>query len=260
MKILTVDAGNSQLVLVAYENGNRVAGRRLWTHPLPEANDLHDALGGMLSELGWKAQELCLSISSVVPKLNQRLGETCEKLSPRHSHWVSWQSIHPFAASESAAREIGADLIAGLMGARELGKPPLVVVDCGTATKLTLLDQHDRIMGVAILPGLEVQLKSIAQSAPHLPKEVSLEPPPMPFGNDTPEALQSGILYGHAAVVEGMVARYRALFPQQRLTAFGCGGLFNRIARLCPSIDIEEMELVNIGCRLLAALQVQERF
>lgn len=260
MKVLTIDAGNSQLVLVAYQGADRRAGRRIWTHPLPAGSDLLSAVDGMLGELGWKADELCLSISSVVPKLSPALLELAQNLGPRHCHWVSWQSAHPFTASESAAREIGADLIAGLMGARELGRGPLVVIDCGTATKLTLLDQTDRIMGVAILPGLEVQLRSIAQSAPHLPQQVSLEPPPLPFGNDTPEALQSGIMYGHAAVVEGLVERYRSLFPDRALTAFGCGGLFHRIASLCPTVDVQEMELVNIGCRLLAALQVQERF
>src|SRR5690606_32651107 len=89
------------------------------------------------------------------------------------------------------------------------------------------------------------------RSAPHLPQDIPLYPPSQPFGNDTEEALQSGILYGHAAGIEGLIERYRQNFPSQKLTAFGCGGLFHRISSLCPSVRIEHAELVNLGCRVL---------
>lgn len=260
MKCLTIDAGNSQIAVVAYLGGERADGFRLWTHPLPTAETLAQACRKMLDKLNWKAEESSLSVSCVVPTLELTLRRASKLLTPKHFHWVNWESPHPFQASESARQEIGADLIAGLMGAREFGQQPLVVVDCGTATTLTLVDSRNYILGVAILPGLETQLKSLTRSAPHLPQEVSLQPPSLPYGNDTHEALQSGILYGHAAAVEGLLSRYRALFPEENLTALGCGGLFHRISSLCPSIEIMEMELVNIGCRMLLQHTVQERF
>lgn len=260
MKSLTIDAGNSQIAVVAYEGNRRMNGVRLWTHPLPAAESIARACQELISALGWNRSEVSLCVSCVVPTLELTLRRTSKLLTPHRFHWVNWESPHPFQASESARQEIGADLIAGLMGAREFGKQPLVVVDCGTATTLTVVDSGNYVLGVAILPGLETQLKSLTQSAPHLPQEVSLQPPSLPYGNDTHEALQSGILYGHAAAVEGLIARYRSLFPEEKLTALGCGGLFHRISSLCPSVEISETELVNIGCRMLLQSGGEERF
>ena len=193
-----------------------------------------------------------LTISSVVPSFERQLRKAAELLEPEHFHWVGWNSPHGFTASETASSEIGADLISGLVGARVYGREASVVIDCGTATTLTVLNSRDHILGVAILPGLVTQLLSLTNSAPHLPKDVSLRPPDMPFGNDTEESLQSGILYGHAAGIEGLVCRYRKLLAPDKVRAIGCGGLYHRIASLCPSVEIEQTELVNIGCRVLA--------
>ncbi len=260
MKSLTIDAGNSQIAVVAYDGARRLNGTRLWTHPLPASEIIARACQELISSVGWERREVSLCVSCVVPTLELTLRRTSKLLTPRRFHWVSWDSPHPFRASESARQEIGADLIAGLMGAREFGRQPLVVVDCGTATTLTVVDSSNYILGVAILPGLETQLKSLTQSAPHLPQEVSLHPPSYPYGNDTHEALQSGILYGHAGAVEGLLARYRTLFPQEKLTVLGCGGLFHRISSLCPSVELSETELVNLGCRMLLTQLGEEGF
>jgi type III pantothenate kinase len=250
---LTIDAGNSQLVLVLYRRQERIDGLRLPTHPYPSPSDLSEGFQSLLARHHLSADQVQVTVSSVVPALESVLKESATNLESAFFHWVDWQSPHGFTASQSASLEIGADLISGLVGARQHGREAFVVVDCGTATTLTLLNTEDRILGVAILPGLVTQMLSLTQSAPHLPKEVRLRPPPNPYGNDTEEALQSGILYGHAASIEGLIQRYRQLLSPQRLRAVGCGGLFHRIASLCPTVEIEETELVNVGCRVLGA-------
>ena len=252
MNHLTIDAGNSQLVLVTYKGEERIESLRIRTHHHSSPEEIAVACRQILQDSQFSPDEIHLTISSVVPLLEKSLREVSKLLGSRSFHWIDWNSPHGFEASESARKEIGADLISGLVGARQFSGEPFVVIDCGTATTLTLVNENNYIMGVAILPGLATQMLSLTQSAPHLPQEVSLRPPRQPFGNDTEEALQSGILYGHAASIEGFLTRYRSLFPQHKLTALGCGGLFHRISPLCTSIDHEEMELVNIGCRLLA--------
>lgn len=250
---LTIDAGNSQLVLVLYHDGERVDGVRLATHPYSGPNDLTADFRSLLSRHSVRADQVQMTVSSVVPALESVLKKSAETLKPAYFHWVDWRSPHGFTASETASLEIGADLISGLVGARQYGTEAFVVVDCGTATTLTVLNTENRILGVAILPGLVTQMLSLTQSAPHLPKEVHLHPPPEPFGNNTEEALQSGILYGHAASIEGLIQRYRRLLNPQKLRAIGCGGLYHRISSLCPTVEIEETELVNVGCRVLGA-------
>ncbi|MFA7481710.1 MAG: type III pantothenate kinase [Vulcanimicrobiota bacterium] len=248
---LTLDAGNSQLVGVLFHNQARVGGFRLPTHPHPSSQELVEAFRSLLSAVS--EGRFQLTVCSVVPALQPVLMDAVRLLEPAYFHWVDWSSPHGFTASDSASREIGADLISGLVGAREFGQEAFVVIDCGTATTLTLLSQQQRILGVAILPGLVTQMHSLTRSASHLPESVGLQPPAYPYGNDTVEALQSGIIYGHAAAIEGLIARYRTLLTPQRLTAVGCGGLFHRIRSLCPTVEIVETELVNLGCRVLGA-------
>jgi type III pantothenate kinase len=258
MNCLTVDVGNSQLAFVLYQHDHRLESLRIRTHPHPSTEEFVETSRQLLSRFQLTSEGIHLAVSSVVPNLKSTLITAAEKLSPLSFHWVSWDSPHQFEASSSAKREIGADLIAGLVAARLRVTGPFVVVDCGTATTLTLVNQDNLILGVAILPGLVTQMHSLTHSAPHLPQEVSLRPPPQPYGNDTKEALQSGILYGHAASIEGILTRYRGMFAGSVMTSLACGGLFHRISSLCPSIDIEEVELVNVGCRVLAQRQLQE--
>ena len=257
MNHLTVDAGNSQITTVLFRDSNRLGSARLATRPRPCSSEIVRSWRTLVEEFNLKSEELYLTISSVVPNLKHDLMQASREIGARDFHWVSWDSQHPFSASESARQEIGSDIICGLVGACQFQKPPFVVIDCGTATTLTLVDEEYVIQGVAILPGLATQLLSLTQSAPHLPKEVSLTPPPLPYGDNTETALQSGILYGHAASIEGLLNRYRELYGD--LTAIGCGGLYNPISSLCPSVREAEPELVNIGCRVLTEKLLQER-
>ena len=250
---LTVDIGNSELTLVLYRGEERMGMIRTSTHPAAGSSELFQSWSDFLHQHGCPLEETQLTVCSVVPTMELTLLQTAKRFESKTFHWVTWASPHEFQAATSASSEIGSDLIAGLVGARCFAEGPFVVVDCGTATTLTLVDGSNLIRGVAILPGLVTQLRSLTRSAPHLPQDVPLYPPSSPFGNDTEEALQSGILYGHAAGIEGLLERYRQIFPTEKLTAFGCGGLFHRISSLCPSVEIEQAELVNLGCRVLGA-------
>ena len=258
MKILTVDAGNSQLAMVLYQDDRRISSVRIRTHPFPGVDDIVSVWSEQLREQSLEAGDVVLCISSVVPKLETTLRAAALRFAASSFHWVSWESTHEFEAPESAQKEIGADLIAGLVGARAWSKEALVVIDCGTATTLTLVNDSNFILGVAILPGLVTQLLSLTHSAPHLPQDISLRPPPKAFGADTHSALQSGILYSHAAAIDGLIENYRSELDSQNLLAVACGGLYHRVSSLCLKVDREEAELVNVGCRILAQRQVQE--
>lgn len=253
---LTVDVGNSEFTSVLYREEEPIGLLRTGTHPPAGSSELFQSWSEFLHQHGCSIEETRLTVCSVVPTMELTLLQTAKRFDSSSFHWVTWASPHEFRAASSASSEIGSDLVAGLVGARCFVDGPFVVVDCGTATTLTLVDESNLVRGVAILPGLVTQLRSLTRSAPHLPQDIPLYPPSKPFGNDTEEALQSGILYGHAAGIEGLIARYRQMFPAGKLTAFGCGGLFHRISSLCPSVEIEQAELVNLGCRVLGTRAV----
>lgn len=257
---LTIDAGNSQLCLALYRQDELWASSRLATRPLPNRAQLLESWNKLLGVCDISSPEVHLSIASVVPDLDRTLQEAAQQFQPSSYLWVDSDAPHGLKMKPSIRKEIGADLIAGLVAARSQTVGPLLVVDCGTATTLTLLSHEDEILGVAILPGLVTQLRALTKSAPHLPTEIAQQAPDLPFGTDTVEAIQAGILYGHAEAIDGLIARYRTMFEGQKLSVFGCGGLFHRIAALSPSVDVSEALLVNVGCRILCQRQLQEAF
>ena len=157
---LTIDAGNSQLVLVLYHRKERIDGIRLPTHPYPSPGDLSAGIESLLVRHNIPVDQAQLTVSSVVPALEGVLKESAASLKSAFFHWVDWQSPHGFSASQSASREIGADLISGLVGARQYGEEAFVVVDCGTATS-NLVNQ--RLLTDALIEGMDVELGRLLQ-------------------------------------------------------------------------------------------------
>lgn len=255
---LTIDAGNSHLTLAIYAGSEQVKSHRIHTRPFCTVAQLEESWRGLLQTIGLDPAAVHLSISSVVPDYHGQLQEAAIALGAASFHWVDADSPHGFRMKDSVRREIGADLIAGLVGARSKTAGPLVVVDCGTATTLSLLSAQDEILGVAILPGIKTQIKMLMEKAPHLADSIHVVIPEQPYGTNTVESIQSGILYGHAHMVEGFVRRYSALPGLADLQVFGCGGLFTTIAGLCPGVGRSETHLVNDGCLILSQRQLQE--
>ncbi len=256
---LTIDAGNSHMTLALYDERRELrATRRIHTRPFRTAPQLIACWTAMLTDHDLQPPQVHLAISSVVPDYNILLKDAGKSMEVGSFHWVDVDSPHGFRMLDSVRKEIGADLIAGLVGARSKTSGPLVVVDAGTATTFTLLSAADEILGVAILPGIKTQIKMLMEKAPHLADSVLVEIPEAPYGTNTIASIQSGIMFGHAHMIEGFVQRYRGLPGMEGCQVFGCGGLFTTIARLCPGVDRAEAHLVNDGCLILSQRQVQE--
>lgn len=255
---LTIDAGNSHLTLAVYSSQRLLKTERVHTRPYRTAPQLTEVWSELLAPLGADNATTHLAVSSVVPDYNSLLQEAGHAFAPRSFHWVGVDSPHRFTMLSSIRKEIGADLIAGLVGARGKADGPLIVVDCGTATTFALLSADDRVLGVSILPGIKTQIKMLMEKAPHLAESVVVTIPSKPYGTNTMESIQSGIMYGHAHMIEGLIERYRRLPGWENCTVFGCGGLFTTIAELCPGVDTSEALLVNEGCLILSQRGGQE--
>ena len=255
-RYLTIDAGNSHLTLALHDSDGRVQEvHRLHTRPFLTVGQLVERWREVL---GGSDEPVHLSVSSVVPDFHETLQEAGRAMGAASFHWVDSRSPHGFTMKDSIRREIGADLVAGLVGARGAGPGPLLVVDAGTATTFALLSGEDEILGVAILPGIKTQIKTLMEKAPHLADSIKVEVPERPYGVNTSESIQSGIMYGHAHMVEGLVQRYRSQPGLENLRVHGCGGLFTTIASLCPNVTHSEAHLVNVGCLILSQRSLQE--
>jgi type III pantothenate kinase len=150
-------------------------------------------------------------------------------------------------------REVGADRIVNTLAAHHLVDGPAIVVDFGTSTNFDVVSAKGEFLGGALAPGIEISLDALAARAAQL-RTVELVQPRSPIGKNTVEALQSGILYGFAGQVDGLVRRIsRALVPSDpaSVEVIATGGLAPLILEHCETVDRHEPDLTLIGLRLI---------
>lgn len=146
-------------------------------------------------------------------------------------------------------KEVGADRIVNSVAARHTYGAPVVVVDFGTSTNFDVVGREGEYLGGAIAPGLEVSMDALVSATAAL-RRVSLEPPRGPVGKGTVEAIQSGLLYGHAGLVDGIMERIvEELGPDT--TTVATGGLAPVIVPHCSTVDHVDEFLTLTGLRLL---------
>jgi type III pantothenate kinase len=151
-------------------------------------------------------------------------------------------------------KEVGADRIVNTLAAHHLvGRRPAIVVDFGTTTNFDVVNEHGDFLGGALAPGIEISLDALAARAAQL-RKVELVAPRGPIGKSTVEALQSGILYGFAGQVDGMVRRIsHVLAPDDpsRVEVIATGGLASLLIEHCETVDRHEPDLTLLGLRLV---------
>jgi type III pantothenate kinase len=151
-------------------------------------------------------------------------------------------------------KEVGADRIVNSLAAHHLvDGQPAIVVDFGTATNFDVVNERGDFLGGATAPGIEISLDALAARAAQL-RKVELVAPRGPIGKNTVEALQSGILYGFAGQVDGLVRRLSAaLHPADpgAVEVIATGGLAALVVEHCDTITRHEPDLTLIGLRLV---------
>ncbi|MCI8493840.1 MULTISPECIES: type III pantothenate kinase [Anaerotruncus] len=206
--ILSIDIGNSNINIGAYHNDELL----FLTHIVSEAGKteveyavlLHHILHlHRLSEQNLKGAV----ISSVVPQLSPVLKAAVQLTSP-----VPVMQIGPGVKTGLNIRidnpaQLGADFVAAAVGAFEKYPLPVIIVDFGTATKISIVDHSRSFIGGSIMPGVRVALDALSNRAAQLP-HISLEPPAPVIGTNTVDCMKSGVLLGNASMIDGMIERY----------------------------------------------------
>ncbi len=150
-------------------------------------------------------------------------------------------------------KEVGADRIVNTLAAHHLVPGPVIVVDFGTTTNFDVVSARGEFLGGALAPGIEVSLDALAARAAQL-RKVELVAPRGPIGKSTVEALQSGILYGFAGQVDGLVRRLSvALNPADPdgVEVIATGGLATLVIEHCETVTRYEPDLTLLGLRLI---------
>jgi len=248
--LLAIDIGNTNITLGLYDGEARRAAWRLATahERMPDEYGLQ--MLGLLSHAGVAPAQLTgVVLASVVPPLTGTFHQAC-------THYLGAVPLVVDAGVKTGVRiryedpkAVGADRVADAAAARRLYGTPACVVDFGTATTFDAISAEGDYLGGAIAPGIGIAAEALFQRTAKLPR-VDLARPPAAIGRNTVHAIQSGMLFGYAGLVEGMVARFRAeLGPGTKV--IGTGGLAELIAPETTVIEVVAPWLTLDGLRII---------
>ena len=249
--LLVVDIGNTSVHIGVWAGEELRATWRLRTDVERLPDEYAIALLGLLGNAGIDPTQVhACALSSTVPPLTQ----TFQDLIARY---FGTQPLIAGAGVRTGVRilydnprDVGADRIVDAVAALKLyPPPPLIVVDCGTATVFDAVSREGDYLGGAIAPGIALSAETLFARASRLYR-VELEKPKTAIGKNTVHAMQAGITLGYAGLVEGIVARF-----QQELggdaKVIGTGGYAALIARVTHLFDVIDPDLTLVGLRLM---------
>lgn len=220
--ILAVDVGNSNIVLGGYRGRRPVFVARLATERRLEADQYAVQMKAVLALHGLQSEPVeGVALSSVVPGLTDRLLQALAHVSAGPVLQLSLAESCGVEVAIDNPRELGMDILASAIAVRAARPLPAVIVDMGTATKLTALDGEGRLLGVSIAPGLFLSLEALVSGTSQL-QGIPLTPPAAAIGRNTADSMRSGLILGTASLLDGMIDRFDAeLGGAQTLVATG---------------------------------------
>jgi type III pantothenate kinase len=198
---------------------------------------LGQLLAQKLPSFQWELLERAI-VSTVVPALEPSIREALGRVTPL---FVTHEAPRDFELALPTPSSLGADRLANVAGALTRFEPPFLIVDAGTATTFCLVDQRRQYIGGAIAPGLDISWKALQSRASKL-FSVQLNRPLSSLGDTTETQLQSGVLLGYEALIEGLCDRLvadaatRGHFQSPKLIA--TGGIVN-LLRLSRRFHVE---------------------
>ena len=248
--ILCIDIGNTNTVAALYVDGAMVDHWRLHTDRRRTSDETRLWLRSLLEMEGHDPDDLDgVALSSVVPSVTARFRQVGDRLTNGRVVVVEPGVQTGMSILIDNPREVGADRVVNALAARERYGAPVVVVDFGTSTNFDVVGPDGAYLGGAIAPGLIVASEALTARAAAL-RNVEFFPPRSPIGKGTVEAIQSGALYGHAGLVDGIMERIAAEIDGE-VTRVATGGLAPTIVPHCRSVDTIDEFLTLDGLRMI---------
>ncbi len=235
--LLTVDIGNTHIVLACMECGKVFAQARLASDRLKTDFEYAVSLKEFFQMNGISADGVeGACISSVNPELTKLVSSAVRLITGKEALAVGAGVKTGLNIRIDNPAECGADLVTAAVGALRRYKPPLIIIDLGTATTFSVIDSTGAFIGGAIAPGLKTSVEALSDKTALLPG-IALETPGAAIGKNTADCMRSGAILGTAGMIDGMIDRMSAeLGEKPRIVA--TGGLAGTVVPFCTH-DIE---------------------
>jgi type III pantothenate kinase len=248
--LLTVDIGNTNITLGLYD-GEQLGPRwRLATDYERMPDEYGMQFLGLISHVSQSEKAISgICMASVVPPLTGKIFQACKQYLGNSPLVVDAGVKTGVRNRYEDPRAVGADRIADAAAVQHLYGGPACVVDFGTATTFDAISNEGDYLGGAIAPGIIIASEALFLRTAKLPR-VDLQRPPKAIGRNTVHSMQSGLLFGYVALVEGMVARFRKeLGPEMKVIA--TGGLAEIIANETDILRVIAPWLTLDGLRII---------
>lgn len=248
--LLAIDIGNTNTVLGVFDDETIVHSWRIKTDARSTADELMLTYRGLLGDTPVTAIAGCSTVPAALRELRTMLARYWPQVptvlvEPGIKTGVALQVDNP--------REVGGDRIVNTLAAFHLVAGPAIVVDFGTSTNFDVVSGKGEFLGGALAPGIEISVDALASRAAQL-RKIELIAPRSAIGKNTVEALQSGVLFGFAGQVDGLVRRLSAALEPNAPTSIeviATGGLAPLIIDHAETLTRYEPDLTLIGLRLI---------
>ena len=247
---LAVDIGNSNIVISLYAENSWKETLRFESKDDQPTLFYINGLGEILLEWGISKDDLSqVGISSVVPRLNERIIEAVKITTGLQPHMLGPKDFLSIDMHVPKVYEIGSDLVANSYAALHKYQRDCLIIDFGTALTFTVVSVHHGILGVSIAPGLKTAMHALSGNTAQLP-EVWLSWPKSALGHTTEEAIKSGVLIGYYGLVNEMKNQILKEYPAVDYV-IGTGGMVTVIEPLQKELSIVDKNLTMDGIRMI---------
>lgn len=255
--LLAIDVGNTNTVMGIFQGGDLLTSWRISTDRHKTADEFGILICSLLDSGAFYHRRMQrIIISSVVPSVVMVLEEMADRYFHSKPLVVSNRIQSGIRVLLDHPEELGADRLVNAVAAYHYVGGPVIVVDFGTATTFCCISREGEYLGGAIAPGIEISCGALFKIAAKLPR-VEIVGPDQVMGKNTVQALQSGIIFGFAGQVDGLVERLQAGFTHQA-RVIATGGQARLIYRHTRSIDLLDPYLTLKGLYLLGEMNREE--
>ena len=249
--LLAIDIGNSNVVIGCIDNSGKVTALLRMVTDLKKTEDEYAA--SMRSILSFRGID-CGSfdgaiVCSVVPPLTESFRIAAERITGCKPLIVGAGIKTGLNIQIENPASLGSDIVAASVAAMSEYPLPVIVVDMGTATTITVVDEGCKFLGGAIVPGVLLSMNALS-SGTSLLQKVQIEAPKKAISSTTNDCMQSGAVYGNAAMLDGMIHRFQEELGKPA-TVVATGGIAGKILPYCKSDIIYDEDLLLKGLYLI---------
>jgi type III pantothenate kinase len=249
--ILTVDIGNTNITIGVFNNNDLLFTARLATDRKRTEDQYAVELLNIFKLRNADISEFSGAIiSSVVPELTDVLKAAVSSVTTKDPMILRNDIGSGLKVINDINGQIGADIAAVAVAAINQYPLPCFVLDLGTATKIILLDENGMFMGCTISPGVGISLYALASRTSQLPT-INLETPDSSIGTNTVDCMKSGLVYGTAAMLDGLTERMEKDFGKKVASIIATGGLSKEIIKNCNRTVIYDENLILHGLKVI---------